>query len=138
MDTCIVESGFLKKKACGRPAVTRCLNCEGALCAEHAIAEVSAAGKRSGKFLCQECKAALKDNEERLARVEKPAAAKPAAKPPAPAAEKKPEAAPAPEQKGSGGLDFKPAAKPPAPAAEKEPEAPPAPEKKDSGGLDFK
>jgi hypothetical protein len=108
MDTCIVESGFLKKKVCGKAAVTHCLNCEGALCAEHALPEMSASGARTGKFLCQECKAALKDHEKRLAKVEKPAAAKPAAPPLAPAAEKKPEApAPAPEKKDSGGLDFK-------------------------------
>jgi hypothetical protein len=106
MDTCIVESGFLKKKACGRPAVTRCLNCEGALCAEHAIPEMSEAGKRTGRFLCAECRAALKDHEKRLAKVEqKPAAAKPAAPP------NKPQAPAAPEEKkdkgGPGGLDFK-------------------------------
>jgi hypothetical protein len=113
MDLCIVETGLLRKKPCGKAAVTHCLNCEGALCADHAVPETSAAGKRTGKFFCQECKAALKDHEKRLAAVEKPAAAKPA--PPAPA----PAAAPA---------------APPAPAA---PAAPP--EKKDgSGGLDFK
>lgn len=108
MDTCIVESGFLKKKVCGKAAVTRCLNCEGALCAEHAVPEMSASGARTGKFLCEECKAALKDMEKRLAKVEKPTGAKPAARPAAPAAaEKKPEPAPAPEKKDSGGLDFK-------------------------------
>ena len=109
MDTCIVESGFLKKKTCGKAAVTRCLNCEGALCAEHAIAEVSAAGKRTGKFLCAECKAAQKDHEKRLASVEQRKAAAPAKRPEAPAPAK-PEA-PAPAEKkdkgGSGGLDFK-------------------------------
>ena len=106
MDTCIVESGFLKKKVCGKPAVTRCLNCEGALCAEHALPEMSASGARTGKFLCEECKAALKEHEKRLATVEKkPAAAKPVAKTAPPAPEKKPEAPP-PEKKG-GGLDFK-------------------------------
>jgi hypothetical protein len=107
MDTCIVESGFLKKKVCGKPAVTRCLNCEGALCAEHALPEMSASGARTGKFLCEECKAALKDHEKRLASVEK----KPAAKPAAPAAApKQPDAPPpaTPEKKDSGGgLDFK-------------------------------
>ena len=107
MDTCIVESGFLKKKVCGRPAVTRCLNCEGALCAEHAVPEVSASGARTGKFMCEECKAALKEHEKRLASVEKPAAAKPVAKPAAPAAEKKPEASPPEKKDSGGGLDFK-------------------------------
>ena len=107
MDLCIVESGLLRKKPCGRPAVTHCLNCEGALCAEHAIPEMSAAGKRTGKFICPECKAALKDHDKRLAKVEKPAAAKSAA--PAPAAEPQKPTAPAapPEKKDGGGLDFK-------------------------------
>lgn len=107
MNTCIVESGFLKKKLCGKPAVTHCLNCEGALCAEHALPEMSASGARTGKFLCAECKAALKDHEKRMAGVEKkPATARPAA----PAAEKKPETPQpaAPEKKdGGGGLEFK-------------------------------
>ena len=107
MDLCIVESGLLRKKPCGRPAVTHCMNCEGGLCAEHAIPEMSAAGKRTGKFVCQECKVALKENEKRLAGVEqKPAAAKPAA-PSAPAAPTAPEAAPAENKDGAGGLDFK-------------------------------
>ena len=110
MDTCVVESGFLKKKVCGKPSVTRCVNCEAALCAEHAVPEMSEAGKRTGKFLCAECKAALKDHQKRLAGVEKKA----------PPAEKKP--APAP-----------------AAAAPKSPEAPKPPEKNDAGGgLDFK
>jgi len=104
MDLCIVETGLLMKKPCGHPAVTHCLNCDGALCAEHAVPEASAAGKRTGKFVCQECKAALKENEKRLAAVEKkPAAAKPAAPVPAPEAP----AAPAEKKDGSGGLDFK-------------------------------
>lgn len=104
MDTCIVESGFLRKKVCGKAAVTRCLNCEGALCAEHAVAEVSASGARTGKFLCQECKAALKENEKRLSAIEprKPAAAP--KKPEAPAAEAAP---PAKKDESGGGLDFK-------------------------------
>ena len=107
MDLCIVESGLFRKKPCGRPAVTHCLNCEGGLCAEHAVPEMSAAGKRTGKFVCQECKVALDENEQRLAGVgQKAPAAKPAA-PAAPAAPEAPEAAPAEKKDGSGGLDFK-------------------------------
>jgi hypothetical protein len=112
MDTCSVETGLLRKKPCGHAAVARCLNCERALCAQHAVPEVSGAGKRSGKFICQECKVALQEHEKRLAKVEhKPGAAKPAAAPPA-AAPKAPAApaapAAAPEKKDSGGgLDFK-------------------------------
>jgi hypothetical protein len=104
MDLCIVESGLFRKKPCARPAVTHCLNCEGGLCAEHAVPEMSAAGKRTGKFVCQECKVALNENEKRLAGVEHKA---PAAKPAAPAAPAAPEAAPAEKKDGSGGLDFK-------------------------------
>lgn len=110
MDLCIVESGLFRKKPCARPAVTHCLNCEGGLCAEHAVPEMSAAGKRTGKFVCQECKVALSENEKRLAGVEhKAPAAKPAAPeaPAAPAAPAAPEAAPAEKKDGSGGLDFK-------------------------------
>lgn len=105
MDTCVVETGFLKKKPCGRPSVTHCLNCEIPLCAEHAVAEMSAAGKRTGKFLCKECQVALKENEARLATVEKKPAPKPAAAAPAAA----PKTSPAPDEKkdDSGGLDFK-------------------------------
>jgi hypothetical protein len=114
MDPCTIESGLFKKKVCARPGVTTCLNCERALCAEHALPETSASGNRTGKFLCEECKAALKENEKRLAKVEqkggaaKPAAAKPAAPPPAPAA-KKPAAPAAPAEKkdSGGGLEFK-------------------------------
>lgn len=109
MDLCIVETGLLRKKPCGHPAVTHCLNCEAALCAEHAVPETSAAGKRTGKFMCKECKAALQENEKRLAEVEKkPGAAKPApaAAKPAPAAAPAAPAAP-PEKKDGGGLDFK-------------------------------
>jgi hypothetical protein len=113
MDTCIVESGLFKKKICGRPAVTHCLNCEGALCAEHAVAEVTATGKRSGKFVCHECKLALKENEKNLAAVQRkapekkdPATAKAVAPPPA----KAPTAPPVPPagQAASGGLEFTP------------------------------
>lgn len=110
METCTVESGLLRKKVCGKPAVTRCLNCETGLCAEHAVPEMSEAGKRTGKFLCAECKAALKDHEKRLAAVEKKAPAgetkpAPAAAPAAPKASAAPKP---PEKKGSGGgLDFK-------------------------------
>lgn len=103
METCVVETGLLRKKPCGRPGVTHCLNCEIPLCAEHAVAETSASGARTGKFLCQECKVALKENEARLAAVEKKPAPKPAAA--APAAE--PKTPPADKKDGSGGLDFK-------------------------------
>ena len=107
METCIVETGLFKKKVCARPAVTHCLNCEGALCAEHAIPEVTEAGRRSGKFVCQECKVALKEHEKSLAAVQRKAPEKkaPAAVPAAPAAPQEPPVPP--EKKDGGGLDFK-------------------------------
>jgi hypothetical protein len=55
MDTCTVETGLLSKKPCGQPAVTHCANCEQALCTKHAVAQVTPAGKRTGKFMCKEC-----------------------------------------------------------------------------------
>lgn len=92
---CAVEVGLLRKKPCGSPAVAQCSNCEQALCAQHALPELTATGKRSGKFLCKECDAALKEQAKSLAAVErsqeekkKAALAKSvmeaAAKPPAP------------------------------------------------------
>lgn len=111
MDTCTIEVGLLKKKPCGHPAATHCANCEQPLCSQHALPELSAAGKKTGKFLCKECQAAGRA----IAKSE-------AAHSPAPA--KKPAGAPQP-----------PGAVPAAPA--KAPaESKPA-EKKDDGGIDF-
>jgi hypothetical protein len=114
MGTCIVETGLLRKKVCARPVVTHCVNCEGALCAEHAIAEVGAGGKRSGKFVCRECQVALKEHEKSLAAVERkapakkdPAAAKASSSPPA-AAPDQPAAA-AQAKPGPSTLEFTPA-----------------------------
>ena len=108
MDTCTVETGLLKKAACGHAAVTRCLNCEQPLCAKHALPELSEAGKKSGKFLCKECAAARRQ----LARNPAPAVVKKpgeTAKPP-PAAAKP--AAPAASKPGyDGGIDFTPTKK---------------------------
>lgn len=68
---CAVEVGLLRKKPCGSPAVTQCSNCEQPLCAQHALPELTATGKRSGKFLCKECDAALKEQAKSLAAVAK-------------------------------------------------------------------
>ena len=123
MDSCTVETGLLRKKPCGHPSVTRCENCERPLCSQHAVAQMTGAGKHSGKFLCKECQAAWRDIEKNTPSApppkpaapakEAPAAAKPAAVKPAetkPAepkpAEPKPEE-PKPAGGGSGGLDFK-------------------------------
>jgi len=130
-ETCTVESGLLKKKPCGQPAVTKCANCEQPLCSKHAVAQTSA-GKKT--FLCPECARAWKQSEKTLGELPptpasalpptspaqptpKPAPAKPAApKPaaaapkPAPTAQKKPEPPPPPEN--SGPLEFTPSKKP--------------------------
>lgn len=65
--TCAVETGLLRKKACGHPAVTECDNCSQPLCAEHAVPQLTEAGKRSGKFLCKECNLAIKEHDKSVA-----------------------------------------------------------------------
>ena len=123
METCTVETGLLRKKPCGEASVTHCDNCEQPLCAKHAIAQVTATGRKSGKHLCKDCDAARRDYEKRVGP-EVPAAkpvteagapaANPASPPSAPA--KKPaepaSAAPAaskPKEEDSlGGIDFTP------------------------------
>ena len=99
METCVVEVGLLKKKPCGDKAVSKCANCEIALCAKHAQGQMSG-GKKV--FLCPECARAWKaagdiptaapakkPDEKPAAAAPKPAAHAPAAKaaPPKPAAE---------------------------------------------------
>jgi len=105
METCIVETGLLRKKPCGHAAVTKCANCEVALCAQHAVAQLSAAQKKTGAFMCKECDDARRQYEKNQASVAaKQSAASPAPPKPKPAA---PAAAPQ--------------AKAPAPAAPSEP-----------------
>jgi hypothetical protein len=128
MDTCTIESGLLRKKPCGHSAVARCLNCEQPLCAQHAVAQLTEAGHKSGKFMCQECVAALKDHAKSMAAVARTqeerklaslaaAAKSQMAEPPAPAAAKMPAAhtppVPAPDAavkqpEESGALEFTP------------------------------
>jgi hypothetical protein len=67
METCSVESGLLRKKPCGQAAVVKCVSCEQPLCTQHAVAQLTEAGKRSGKFMCPQCIEALKDHEKNLA-----------------------------------------------------------------------
>jgi hypothetical protein len=67
--TCSVEVGLLRKKPCGHAAVAECDNCQQPLCTEHAVAQLTDSGKRSGKFLCKECTAAQKEQEKSLAAV---------------------------------------------------------------------
>ena len=71
METCIVETGLLRKKPCGHAAVTKCANCEVALCAQHAVAQLSAAQKKTGAFMCKECDDARRQFEKNQADVAK-------------------------------------------------------------------
>ena len=117
MDPCTVETGLLRKKPCGHAAVTHCANCEQALCSQHAIAQVTDGGKKSGKFMCKECDAARREYEKTT-----PAAAPSQPEKKAPAAEKGAAAAPAAPAKDAstegksggshdGGIDFTPSKK---------------------------
>jgi len=120
-DTCTVETGLLKKKPCGQPAVGKCANCEQPLCAKHRVPRMSG-GKQT--LLCPECARAWKESEKALGDLPStPASAlPPQADKPAPAP--KPAAAPAGPR----------AAPKPAPAGQKKPEPPPA---ENSGPLEF-
>ena len=131
-ETCGVEAGLFKKKPCGQTAVAHCLNCEMPLCTQHAVAQVNDLGKRTGKFMCKECTAALKDQEKTLAAVAKSQQEKkkmetakaamdainnpaPVKKPAAPAAPASPapagKAGEAPKKDDDGALEFTPTKK---------------------------
>jgi hypothetical protein len=119
MDPCTVETGLLRKKPCGHAAVTQCVNCERPLCAQHAVAQMTAAGRKSGKFLCKECHAAWRDIGETepaqpaktpAAPVKDAAAAAPKAVPAKPA-EAKPAEAPPAKPADSGTIEFTPSKK---------------------------
>ncbi len=69
MSTCTIETGFLRKKPCGHVAVARCLNCDQPLCVEHSVAQLTDAGQKTGKFMCQECVAAAKEHAKSMASV---------------------------------------------------------------------
>jgi hypothetical protein len=107
MDTCTVETGLLRKKPCGHPAVTHCANCEQPLCKDHAVAQLNEAKHKTGKFMCKECDSARKAFEKNLPP---PAEKKAPAAPAAPAA--KAPAAPKPAEPAKpaddGALEFKP------------------------------
>jgi hypothetical protein len=114
VETCTVETGLLRKTACGHTAVTKCANCEQPLCTKHAIAQLNA-GRKTGKFLCADCNAADRLFQETAplpaAAPAKPAAA-PLKPPPAPAAAKPAAEAPKPaEENSDGSIDFTPGKK---------------------------
>jgi hypothetical protein len=121
VETCTVETGLLRKAPCGNTAVAKCANCEQPLCTKHAVAQLSATGKKTGVFLCAECNAAQRQIAKTvaakpLAAAPKPVAplAKPAAAPPKPpAAPSKPAAAPSqpPAENSDGSIEFTPGKK---------------------------
>jgi hypothetical protein len=146
MEICNVETGLLKKKPCGEKAVTKCANCEQALCSRHAVPRMSGGHKT---FLCQECVRAWKQSEKTVGTLPAtPAAAapakKPAAEPPKPAASpapkpataSAPKPATAPAPKPAVAVAPKPAPVKPAaaPVQQKKSEPPP---QENSGPLEF-
>lgn len=81
MDACAVEVGLLKKHPCAGNAIAKCANCEMALCAKHAVPQLSATKQRTGKFMCAECDKATKAADKAMARAPQHAAPKAAPKP---------------------------------------------------------
>src|SRR2546421_5455275 len=144
METCTVETGLLKKKPCGQPAVSKCANCEQAICSKHRVQQLSG-GRKTGASLCPECARAWKESEKTVgelpstpaAAAPPPAANKPAEPAKAPAAKAAPvqkKSEPPPEH--SGPLEFSPGAAAPA-ASPAPPEKKPEPPPEDSGPLEF-
>ncbi|HZM35224.1 MAG TPA: hypothetical protein VFC18_12115 [Burkholderiales bacterium] len=103
METCTEEVGFLKKKPCGEAAVTHCANCEQPLCSKHASPEMSATGRKTGKFMCKQCGEAAREYARTEAAGPKPAAPKPAA-PSSPSVAKP--AAPQQPEHSLGAIEF--------------------------------
>ena len=104
MEACTVETGLLRKAPCGQTAVAKCANCEQPLCSKHAIAQLSAAGKKTGAFMCAECEKAHRQHERLAATRSAPAPARPAAPAPKPAAAK-------PAENSDGSIEFTPTKK---------------------------
>ena len=69
MNTCTIETGLLRKKPCGHAAVAMCANCEQPLCIEHAVAQLTDGGQKTGKFMCKECVAAAKEHAKSMVAV---------------------------------------------------------------------
>ena len=119
METCTEEVGLLKKKPCGKPMVAHCVTCEQPLCAAHAVAQVTPAGKKTGKFMCKAHYATWLQYEQTKVEPAPPKAATP------PAAAGKPAQAPAAAPKPA---EAKPAQAKPAEPPKKE---------NDDGSIDF-
>ena len=120
MDSCTIESGLLRKKPCGHPAVTHCATCEQPLCLQHAVAQVSEAHKKTGKYMCKECDEARREYDKGQARVAKQEMMKSVTNPPPPKpktatpADSAPlESTPSEKKPDSGALEFTPSEKKP-------------------------
>lgn len=117
MEPCTVETGLLRKSPCGHTSVAACANCERPLCGKHAVAQLGAAGKKTGTFLCPDCDAAFRQYDKSMVAVARSAGAAASAQAAKQAPEQpKPAAAPAtptdapakPAESSDGGIDFTP------------------------------
>ena len=144
MEHCTAETGLLKKKPCGNPAVAKCANCERPLCSHHAIPQLNEQHHKTGAFLCKECDVAARDYEKRMRYTKEKAVQKSIAAGPKPAA--KPAAmAKEPPREHSGEIAFTSdtQAPPPKPVTVKPAAVTPAPKKpappprEDSGMIEY-
>ena len=104
MDPCTVETGLLRKTPCGHASVAKCANCERPLCSKHAIAQVSAANKHTGAFMCAECNVAQREHAKRMGAV----ARKSGAAPSPPVAKQPAEQPKPPAVEPSGSIEYTP------------------------------
>jgi len=131
-EPCTVESGLFKKKPCGQASVAKCATCERPLCEQHAVAQLSAAQKRTGVFMCKECDTAKKEYDKTEAKqAEKKKQAEMMKSLANPAPPRKPGSPPPPP----AGAPAAPAAKPAAAGAKAAP--PPPPKPADDAPLEF-
>ena len=140
MEACTVETGLLRKTPCGQTSVAKCANCEQPLCSKHAIPQLSAAGKKTGTFMCAECAKAHRQHDKLAAAPRGAPPARPAASP-APKPAPKPASKPLPheDREHSGEIAFTSgtkAAAPQKPAAAPIPRKP-EPPREDSGMIEY-
>lgn len=136
MEPCTVETGLLRKTPCGQTSVAKCANCEQPLCSKHAIAQLSAAGKKTGTFMCAECAKAHRQHDKLAATPRGAPTTRPAASP-APKPASKP--LPHEDREHSGEIAFTAgtkAAAPQKPAAAPMPRRP-EPPREDSGVIEY-
>jgi hypothetical protein len=148
IEHCTAETGLLKKKPCGNPAVAKCANCERPLCSHHALPQLNEQHHKTGAFLCKECDVAARDYDKRMRYAKEKEVAKSIAAGPKPAA-KPATMAKEPPREHSGEIAFTagttaPSQKPPPPrpATIKPAAVAPAPKKpepprEDSGMIEY-